>query len=261
MPSFEIPDGPTTVTLTAEPVNGQPAYSGNAVFGVTNKSGQGLAGRLSVVPQGEAKKEWFAIQGEGERRFAVGETQTITVAVKPPAGTAAGSYKFRLRVVNVNDPDNDYTEGPVSGFELKPAGAPRPPFPWWAVAAAAALILVVGGAVAAFLLWPRDEAPPDQPPPPAAECRPGFVPRLARADDRVCVTPDSRAMRAKENSAADQRRDPACAGGGCPYGRDQCLQGFVWREAFPGDVVCVPPEIRSLMYEENQLAPSRAGGG
>lgn len=151
MPSFEIPDGPTAVALTAEPVNGQPVHSGKAVFGVTNKSGQGLAGRLSVVLQGEAKKEWFAIEGESERRFATGETQTVTVAVKPPAGTAAGAYKFRLRAVNVNDPDNDYTESPVSGFELKPVTPPKP-FPWWAVAVAAGLVVVVAGLAAAYFL-------------------------------------------------------------------------------------------------------------
>ena len=28
------------------------------------------------------------------------------------------------------------------------------------------------------------------------------------------------------------------------YGPNTCLNGFVWREAFLGDVVCVPPSTR-----------------
>jgi hypothetical protein len=35
------------------------------------------------------------------------------------------------------------------------------------------------------------------------------------------------------------------------------MAGFVWREAFPGDVVCVTPEIRELVRQENILGPSR----
>jgi hypothetical protein len=29
----------------------------------------------------------------------------------------------------------------------------------------------------------------------------------------------------------------------------------VWREAFNGDVVCVPPAIRDLVREENRVGP------
>lgn len=39
-----------------------------------------------------------------------------------------------------------------------------------------------------------------------------------------------------------------------PYGPDTCNQGFVWREAGPGDVVCVTPAIRSSTAQQNQAA-------
>jgi hypothetical protein len=44
---------------------------------------------------------------------------------------------------------------------------------------------------------------------------------------------------------------------------DRCLQGFVWREARPGDLVCVTGSVRSETRQENALAPSRVepGGG
>jgi hypothetical protein len=39
-----------------------------------------------------------------------------------------------------------------------------------------------------------------------------------------------------------------------PYGPDTCNQGFVWREAGPGDVVCVTPAVRSSTAQQNQAA-------
>ncbi|MEH2393254.1 MAG: hypothetical protein V7K21_16915 [Nostoc sp.] len=30
------------------------------------------------------------------------------------------------------------------------------------------------------------------------------------------------------------------------YGSDTCISGYVWREAFPGDHVCVTRAVRSL---------------
>jgi hypothetical protein len=41
------------------------------------------------------------------------------------------------------------------------------------------------------------------------------------------------------------------------------VQGFVWREAFPGDHVCVDPAVRAQAAADNQLAPQRRmpGGG
>ncbi|MFG2998985.1 hypothetical protein [Streptomyces sp. NPDC048340] len=47
------------------------------------------------------------------------------------------------------------------------------------------------------------------------------------------------------------------------YGPFTCKQGYVWREAYTGDVVCVTPDIRDQSARENRLGPSRKqpGGG
>jgi hypothetical protein len=48
---------------------------------------------------------------------------------------------------------------------------------------------------------------------------------------------------------------PATAGADpLPYGPDTCIQGFVWREAGPGDIVCVTPAVRSSTAQQNQAA-------
>lgn len=87
-------------------------------------------------------------------------------------------------------------------------------------------------------------------------CRPGFVWRLARSQDLVCVTPKAKARTAKENKRAAKYRDPDGA-----YGPNSCIEGYVWREAFEGDSVCVPPDIRDVVRQENSLGPSRRVGG
>jgi hypothetical protein len=91
----------------------------------------------------------------------------------------------------------------------------------------------------------------------ATTCLQGYVWRVARPDDLVCVTPQSRSVVEAENAAASTRREP-----GPREGVFWCLPGFVWREAFEGDTVCVPPPARDRVKAENAQASSRtlAGG-
>jgi hypothetical protein len=42
-----------------------------------------------------------------------------------------------------------------------------------------------------------------------------------------------------------------------PLPKDTCIQGYVWREAFPGDHVCVLPATRNLAHEDNLAAGDR----
>jgi hypothetical protein len=47
-----------------------------------------------------------------------------------------------------------------------------------------------------------------------------------------------------------------------PYGPDTCLNGYVWREAFAGDRVCVRPEIRTqAAYDNSQVSARIVPGG
>ncbi len=58
--------------------------------------------------------------------------------------------------------------------------------------------------------------------------------------------------------------DPVTVGGKPkPFGPDTCAQGYVWRDAFAGDHVCVTPAIRDQSARENGLAAARRapGGG
>jgi hypothetical protein len=43
----------------------------------------------------------------------------------------------------------------------------------------------------------------------------------------------------------------------CPHGIDQCLSGYVWREASPSDRVCVTEAVRAQAAQDNAQAASR----
>lgn len=42
-----------------------------------------------------------------------------------------------------------------------------------------------------------------------------------------------------------------------PATANHCIQGYVWREAFPGDLVCVKPDVRDQAAEDNAATSSR----
>jgi len=63
-------------------------------------------------------------------------------------------------------------------------------------------------------------------------------------------------------SSSSEAPAPAAAPA-LPHGPDTCKPGYVWREAIPGDHICVHPSRRSAAARENSIAGSRvnpAGG-
>jgi hypothetical protein len=90
-----------------------------------------------------------------------------------------------------------------------------------------------------------------------ATCKSGFVWRVARPSDLVCVTPESRARVAEENRTASSRIQP----GGGASGPFTCLPGFRVARGLRGRRGCVTPEVRTLVREENRVGASRRVGG
>ena len=282
MPSFEIPDGPTTVALKSE----GGFHKGSAVFSVTNKTEEGLTARLSVQVQGDGKPEWYQVQGESERPVAAGETQTVTVVAKVPGATPAGQHRIKLRAINVNDPDNDSTDSSAAAVTIPAAAAPKPPpkpFPWWILAVVGGvLVLVIAVIITIVVLSGGSKVPSvvgrpyadavkdldkagykvikrldqetgDQPPEtvlaqdPAADtkAKKGAGVALTVAMAKAVFPPDQPASGEDPNSAV------------CNPTYGTCIEGFVWREAGKADTVCVTPESRSLAAQENAQADAR----
>jgi hypothetical protein len=157
MPSFVIPDGPTSVEASR-------SSDATVTYNVTNNSSGTMDARLSVIPTGGSSSDWFSIDGNRERTFGAGETQTVTIRVKIPGETPGGEYPFRLRAVAVNDPDNDHAEGPVTVARLAGTGGGSPSRLWlWILLGVLALAVI--GAGLYFVLRPHETATAPAPPP------------------------------------------------------------------------------------------------
>lgn len=95
-------------------------------------------------------------------------------------------------------------------------------------------------------------APPTPTPKPVSgSCKDGFVFRLIKSSDKVCVPPASKTQADADNAAANSRKLVTV------YGASACKDGYVWREAYTGDVVCVIPATRSQAQSDNAAAASR----
>jgi len=151
--SFAITAATNSVRLDAK-------RRGETAFTVFNSSGRPIRGRAQLVPENPAAAAWLTLAGIAERDFPIAGTQQYTVQIAVPPGAPAGSYPFRLDMVGVENPDEDYTEGPTVTFEVPKPQPQKKPFPWWILLVVAG-VLVVGGSLLAILLWPRTVEVPD----------------------------------------------------------------------------------------------------
>jgi len=147
---------PFSITAATNSVRLDDRRQGAATFTVFNASGRTLQGRIQIAPLGQAAASWFQADGAPNRAFAIGGTEQIVVSVAVPAAAPPGSYSFRLDMVGVDNPDEDYTAGPVVTFEAA-AAAPKKPFPWWIAAVVAVAVIA---ALAFILTRPRPVAVP-----------------------------------------------------------------------------------------------------
>lgn len=146
--------GGFTITTTTETVELDSKRSARASFSVTNTSHQNLQARARVVASENAQASWFSVV-DADRPSPAETTQQFEVRIVVPPDAAPGTYRFRLDVTGVEDPDEFSGQSSWVPLEV-PAGRPAPSLPWpWILAAAGALVVVLGGAVLAWVLTHR----------------------------------------------------------------------------------------------------------
>ncbi len=96
----------------------EPTRTREVPFTVTNLTGHTVRARL--VPRGldGAPDDWFSVMGEAERSFGDGGIQQVRVLVDPALGAAAGTYAFRLDVVGIERPGEEFAEGPSCAVDV-----------------------------------------------------------------------------------------------------------------------------------------------
>lgn len=134
-----------TITVASNSVQLNAKRQGSAAYTVFNASGRPMTGRaiLETVPKGEAHATWLQVEGANERAFVIGAAEQFTVNIKVPPTAAAGSYTFRLRMVDVANTDEGVTEGPTATIAV-PAPAPPPKkFPFWIIPIIVGVLAVI----------------------------------------------------------------------------------------------------------------------
>lgn len=123
---------------------------GEVAFTVSNAENRPMRGRAYILPEGEAQPDWFTLSGEPEQDFAVAGTQQYTVKIAVPPDAPAGDYFFRLNMVGVENPDEDFAEGPSVSFVVPEPEVKKKKFPWWILLVILAVVIIIG--VVVFLL-------------------------------------------------------------------------------------------------------------
>jgi hypothetical protein len=132
-------------------------------FTVFNSSGRPLLGRVLIVPQNPISNDWFTIVGPTEQDFAIAGTHQYVVRISVPPTAPAGSYPFRLDLVDVSLPDENLTKGPTVIFEVPAPEPQKKNLPIWIPIAVIMAVLVLGGGIAALVvpgIIGRSEATP-----------------------------------------------------------------------------------------------------
>jgi|GEM_PF-4115333 len=137
----------TSATPSVELVGG----AGQQVFTVTNISGRPLKVGLRVLCDDPGKETWFTLQGTQERDLGANATDQITIRCQAPENAPAAEIKAHLLVYSLDEPGENFTEGPRVAFKHQPAdhGGVHP----WLIAILVALvIMLVGGGLTWWLL-------------------------------------------------------------------------------------------------------------
>jgi hypothetical protein len=136
---------PFAITTTANTVPLDGNRQGQASFTVTNTTPNTIRGRAHVVAQPVAAEPWLKLAGEAERDFANAGSQQYVVQIAVPPSTSSGDYTLRLDMVDVANPDDNFSQGQPVTFMVPVPPPPPYLFPWWIVAVVAAIVILVGG--------------------------------------------------------------------------------------------------------------------
>ena len=148
---FAVTAASNTILLSAQ-------RQAETAFTVSNLSGRPIRGRARLAAQDQAAMPWLTLVGDAERDLPIAGTQAYTVRIAVPPAAAAGSYRFRLDVVGVDNPDEEFAEGPTVTFQVPEAPPPKP-FPWWIIAVVAVILIAVIAVVVFVVTRPVPAAP------------------------------------------------------------------------------------------------------
>ncbi len=174
-------DRPFAITVDRARTQVPPGRTAEIGITVSNVSGRRLVARPSVHAPDAQVASWVNVDQPHEQDLDEGETRRLAARIEIPASISPGTYTCRIIVSNVENPDEEFAEGPDLTIEVT-ADAPAPerkPFPWWIVAVAGGAVLLIGIIVTVVVLTSggdgggESEVAETPAPAPAAAAAPG----------------------------------------------------------------------------------------
>lgn len=262
------------ITTTSDTASTTVGGAVKLVFTVTNTTPRPLRGSLRAKALDSGQASWLAVGGDAERDFPPGLAHQVEVTAKVPTGSAAGKFRVRLDALSVANPDDDFTEGPAVSVTIAAAPAlPPKKSLWWLWLIIGIVVVVLIGVVTWLVLRKKADAPAPTPAPAASVAKVAEVPKTLIGQEFASAKNAlesigfvvSRENRNVTEGCADKvlSSNPApgtSANAGSTvavtvstlaYGPATCKVGFVWREAFVGDGVCVTGESRAQAQQDN----------
>lgn len=150
---------PFTITSSARAVSLGSNHQKQVVFTVANTTRRTIRGHARLVVQPPSAQDWLELMEEAERVFAGANSQRdsssqqYTLHIAVPEHAPAGDYTIQLNVVDLADPDENFSEGPAVTLTVTTPVIVKKRFPWWLLDILAALMKkrYVRWAVAAVL--------------------------------------------------------------------------------------------------------------
>ncbi|MCA9940293.1 MAG: PASTA domain-containing protein [Anaerolineales bacterium] len=141
-----------TITALSNSVQLNAKREGSATYTAFNASGRPITGRaiLETMPGGMPHAAWLKVAGESERAFAIGAAEQFTVHVNVPDTVTAGSYNFRLKMVDVTNTDEGVSEGPTVTVVVPEPVSGGAKFPIWIIPIIVGVLAVI--ALIVFLI-------------------------------------------------------------------------------------------------------------
>jgi len=159
MPAFDVTVNPTTLEAKA-------GEKKTVVVTVTNKLGRPVTARAKAVVDPSTGAAWVKAPANAQQTFnQANATLEFQFGLEVPSNAAAGLYKLRFDVVDVDQQDDNFGQSPMIALTV-----PKPPdvvvanggrgIPWWVWLVAALVILGAG-----FGIWKAFFSPKALPPP------------------------------------------------------------------------------------------------
>lgn len=154
-------ESPFDITVTGDTIVLQEGRHEKTIT-VTNKSGKALTAHAELLCTKDVAP-WLSIATDSERHFPTTATEQFVVKVNVPPTAPEGDYSFVLRVADVDDPNEIFTNGPVIKFKVtaKPVvvDPPPPPKKWLYILLGAIFLILMVSVVLWVLL--RNKGVPD----------------------------------------------------------------------------------------------------